>query len=229
MYWWGILGKVTKNRLTQLDPQKNSVRIACNLSGSKWRIHIWKDTQRLIRSSPIPCWSHPSLLSLQWLTSNMSGMVHQDLTQFFISCLLLISCTSVDKKHRLSDRMRPTLRVLYQLSLCLKMTERNAKMVPPENTDLFIPRFSTISWFYWKILIVLKICLQKALVNTRPTHQSPTRSSNCSREMPEAVSHPNWEHISLLFGKRKTHQNTFFKSAEVFEIGDPGGVEGKVQ
>ena len=41
--------------------------------------------------------------------------------------------------------------------------------------------------------------------------------------MPEAVSHPNWEHISLLFWKRN------FERAEVFEIGDLGGVKGKVQ
>ena len=47
------------------------------------------------RFSPSPAWSHPSLLTLQWLTASMSGMARQDLTQFFISCLLLIPCTGL--------------------------------------------------------------------------------------------------------------------------------------
>ena len=133
----------------------------------------------------------PSRCFLLWLALSMSGMVHQDLTQFFITCLFLIPCTGVEIRHRrLSKRMGLRWWVLNQMNLCLQMTEGNAKMVPPVNWDLFIPRFST--------------CQQKQLINTRPTHQSPTRSSNCSREMPEAESHPNWEHISWLFRKCET-------------------------
>ena len=133
----------------------------------------------------------------------MSGMVHQDLTQFFISCLLLISCTSVDKKHRLSDRMRLTLKVLAEDDRAQRENGASCEH-RPFHSKIF-NSFMIWTEKYWKSF---KICLQKELITTRPTHQSPTRSSNCSREMPEAVSHPNWEHISWLFRKR---QNAFFK------------------
>ena len=176
-------------------------------------------------SSASPRWSHPSLLSVQWLTASMSGMVRQDLTQFFITCLLLIPCTSVDKKHRLSDRMRIRWRVLNPLNLSLKMIERNEKKGHILTLGKILSMRPSSSLMFWWLgrgvlsaplvhicsIKIIKSQSKSAVLQSKSSNSElgmkkgpPTRSSNCSREMPEALSHPNWEHISLLFRKPKT-------------------------
>ena len=117
--------------------------------------------------------------------------------------------------------------VLYQLNLCLKMAERNGKKEGHILTlgKMWSMRPSSSLMFWWvgrvdecfissfgaQMLNQDHQITKSAVLQSKSSNSElgmkkgpPTRSSNCSREMPEALSHPNWEHISLLFRKPKT-------------------------